>query len=67
MTKAAGKQPRVYRLTMENFEIELDFLLEQLLTPSNQGKKKVIAICDNKNPFLVTDTVFESLWPDYIR
>jgi len=67
VTKATGKQPKVYRLTMENFEIELDFILDQLLTPSNHDKKNVIAVCDNKNPFLVTDTFFESVWPDSIR
>ena len=44
MTKITGKQPKVYQLAMENFESELDSLLDQLLTPSNQEKKTTITM-----------------------
>ena len=43
MTKATGKQPKVYQLAMENFESELDSLLDQLLTPSNKERKSFVS------------------------
>ena len=48
---------------MENFEIELDFLLEQLLTPSNHDNNNVITASGNKSTYhkmtqnMVTDTI----------
>jgi len=39
VTKTIGIQPKVYQLGMENFENDLDSILDHLLSPSSQSTK----------------------------
>ena len=60
MTKAIGKQPKVYQLAMENFESELDSLLDQLLSPSNKERKTFVSACLKKGSSLLNDAKFSA-------